>query len=76
MNSFLLLQKDDLVERVSKPQEDPRLQVPRDFFLGTINEMKEAVQGCVQHLVCNLNEIAILEWKGCISKKVERHGNG
>jgi hypothetical protein len=76
VNSFLLLQKDDLVEMVSKPHEDARLQVPCELFLGTINEMKEAVQGCVYHLVGNLNEIVVSEWKGRVSKKVERHCTG
>jgi hypothetical protein len=35
--------KDDLADRISKPQENAHLQVPREFFLGTISGMKETV---------------------------------
>jgi hypothetical protein len=72
VDSFLLRDNDELAETISKPQEDARLQIPREFLLGTINEIEEVMQSCVCELVFNLNEVGIgvSEWEDRKSKKV------
>jgi hypothetical protein len=59
-----------LAETISKPQEDTRLQVPRELLLGTISGMEEAMQGCIHDLLFDLEEIGVLEWEDRKSKKV------
>jgi hypothetical protein len=72
VDSFLLRHKDDLVETVSKPQDNPCLQVPQEFLLGTISGMEEAVQDCVRDLVFSLDEVRVRvsEWEDLKSKKI------
>jgi hypothetical protein len=70
VDSFLIPYKGDLTETISKPQEDARLQVRREFFLRTISGMEDAMQGCIRDLVFNLHEIGVSEWEDCKSKKV------
>jgi hypothetical protein len=41
MDSFLIRHKDELSETISKPQEDARLQVPREFLLGRMSGTEE-----------------------------------
>jgi hypothetical protein len=64
--------KDKLAERISKPQEDAGLQVPREFLFGTISRMEEAVKSCSHDLVFNLDEVGagVSEWEDRKSKKV------
>jgi hypothetical protein len=69
VDSFLLLDKDDLVETVSQPPENARLQISREFLLGTISEMEEAVPGSVGYLVFHLDEVGVSEWEDRKSKK-------
>jgi hypothetical protein len=57
VDSFLIRHKDELAETISEPQEDARLQVPREFLLGTIGGMEEAVQDYARDLVFNLDEV-------------------
>jgi hypothetical protein len=56
VNSFLIRHKNELAEKISKLQEDACLQVPREFLLGTISGMEEAVQGRICDLVFNLDD--------------------
>jgi hypothetical protein len=78
VDSFLVRHKDELAETISKPQEEVRLQVPREFLLGRISRMEEAMQSCVRDLVFNLDEVGVgvgvgvgvSEWEDLKSKKV------
>jgi hypothetical protein len=56
---------------ISEPQEDSRLQVPREFLLGAISRMEETVQDCVRDLVSDLDEVGVgvSEWEDRKSKK-------
>jgi hypothetical protein len=61
-----------LAEKISKPQEDARLQVSREFLFGTISGMEESVQRCVRDLVVDLDEVevGVSEWENRKPKKV------
>jgi hypothetical protein len=59
-----------LAETINQPQEDARLQVPREFFLGIISGMEEAVQDCIYDLFFNLGEVGVSEWEDRKSKEV------
>jgi hypothetical protein len=51
VDSFVIGHNDYLAETTSKPHEDLCLQIPREFLLGTMRGMEEAVQTCVCDLV-------------------------
>jgi hypothetical protein len=69
VDSFILRHSDELTEKQSFPQEEPRLQVPRIFLNETISCMNEAVQGCPADLVVNLDEVGISDWEDRKPKK-------
>jgi hypothetical protein len=73
VDSLLMRHKDELVETISKPQEDARLQVSGEFLFRTISGIEEAVQIRVWDLVVSLDEvgIGISEWEDRKSKKVD-----
>lgn len=70
VDSFLGRHLDDLKEATSHPQENPRLQIPREFLVETLRCMDQAVQGCVRDLVFNLDEVGASEWEDRKSKRV------
>jgi hypothetical protein len=70
VDSFFICHKDDLAETISKPQEYVRLQVPREFLLGTMSGMNDVVQSCIRDLVFNLDEVEVAEWENHKSKQV------
>jgi hypothetical protein len=70
VDPFLIIHKDGLTETIRKPQKDARLQIPREFLLGTISGMEEAAQDCIRDLVFNLDETGVSEWEDRKSKKV------
>jgi hypothetical protein len=70
VDSFILRHCDELTEKKSSPQEEPRLQVPRIFLNETIRCMNEAVQGSPADLVFNLDEVGISDWEDRKPKKV------
>jgi hypothetical protein len=70
VHSLLFQHNDEFAETISKPQEDARPQVRREFLHGTISGMEEAVQGCVRDLLFNLDEVWVSELEECTSKKV------
>jgi hypothetical protein len=70
VDSFILRHSDELTEKQSSPQDEPRLQVPRIFLNETISCMNEAVQGCPADLVFNLDEVGISDWEDRKPKKV------
>jgi hypothetical protein len=56
IEKFLLRQKSDLMEKVSRSQDGARLKVPRKFLLGPISEMEKGVQIYVPDLVFSLDD--------------------
>jgi hypothetical protein len=63
VDSFILCHKADLSGTKSTPQEDARLEVPRAFLEGTVNYLREPVQGMKAELDFNLDEVGMSEWE-------------
>jgi hypothetical protein len=70
VDSFLLRHSEELNETTSSPQENTRLEVPREFLRKTLRRMKDAVKGCVRDLVFNLDEVGVSDWEDRKSKRV------
>jgi hypothetical protein len=60
----------DRKEKLSSPQEEPRLQIPRIFLEKTRLSTDETLQGCSADLVFNPDELGISDWEDQKPKKV------
>jgi hypothetical protein len=63
VDNFLTRRKIELFETLSSPQENPRLQVPREYLDTTIRCIQDHVTGAQAELVFNLDEVGISEWE-------------
>jgi hypothetical protein len=70
VDSFLGRNLTLLMETTSTPQEDFRLQVPREVLEETLRCMEEVVQDIVRDLVFNLDEVGVSEWEDRKPKRV------
>jgi hypothetical protein len=70
ISSLLLRCKSDLWETQSQPQEESRLNTPREFLVRTLGTLQTHVYGYFCDLVCNLDEMGVSEWEDRKSKKV------
>jgi hypothetical protein len=61
VDSFILRHSGELFETKSIPQENPRLQVPREFLVATVGGIEEEIQGSIRDLVFNLDEVSVSE---------------
>jgi hypothetical protein len=61
INSFFIRHHIELIETKSVPQENPRLEVPRDFLETTIEGFCDHVHNTCAELIFNFDEIWISE---------------
>jgi hypothetical protein len=59
VNSFILRHPDEIIGQKSVPLEQQRLQVPRVFLDGAVQNLNEHVQRCLGELAFNLDEVGI-----------------
>jgi hypothetical protein len=70
VDSSLIRHQTELFETTSRPQENPRLEIPRSF-LDTMEEcLRQHVQDCCADLVFNLDKVGISEWEDRVARKV------
>jgi hypothetical protein len=70
VDSFLIRHHTELFETTRRPQENPRLEIPRSC-LDTMGEcLRQPVQDCCADLVFNLDEVGISEWEDRVARKV------
>jgi hypothetical protein len=69
-DSFFIRHADKSFETKSVPQENPRLEMPRDFLEAAIEAFLDYVHNACAELVFNLDEIGISECEDRIEKRV------
>jgi hypothetical protein len=70
VNSFLFRHKLELSETISRPQENPRLEIQRSFLDTMISYRGEHLPGSLAELVFDLDEVGISEWEDRAPRKV------
>jgi hypothetical protein len=70
VNSFGADHSGQVIQPTSNPSDEQRLQEPRVLLERTIRDLKENVRGCAAKQVFNLDEVSILDWEDCTTKKV------
>jgi hypothetical protein len=70
VDSFLFRHKLELSEAISRPQENPRLEIPQSFLDMMIACLSEYLPGSCAELVFNLDEVCISEWEDRARRKV------
>jgi hypothetical protein len=69
VNSFVLRNRDEIVETQGTPQKDMKVQVPRIFRDEIIREMTGIVPGRVIQFAFNLSKVGISEWQDWQTRK-------
>jgi hypothetical protein len=70
VDSFLIRPATELFETTSRPQENPRLEIPRSFLDTMVECLRQYVQECCVDLGFNLDELGISEWEDPVARKV------
>jgi hypothetical protein len=70
VDSFLIRQKPELFERSGRPQESPRLEIPRSFLDTRGGCLRQHVLDCCADLVFHFDEVGISEWEDRVARKV------
>jgi F0F1-type ATP synthase gamma subunit len=70
VDSFFFRHKLELSETISRPQENPQLEIPQSFLDKIMACFSEHLLDSCAELVFNLDEVGISEWEDRASRKV------
>jgi hypothetical protein len=63
LHDFLAKDQDELVRSTVHPQEDPRLEIPREFLEQYLALVHEQVAGVDPRLVYTIDETGCSDWE-------------
>jgi hypothetical protein len=69
-DSFLIRHTPELFETTSRPQANPRLEIPRSFLDPMVECLRKHVHHCCAELVFTLDEVGLSEWDDRVARQV------
>jgi hypothetical protein len=66
---FLISHQTEFFETTSRPQENPRFEIPRSLLDAMLECLRQQVQDRCAELVFNLDEVGISEWEDGVARK-------